>query len=162
VLFYIFLSYPSASSPMHHGPPSQVMSRASRLSATHPRLGFRLPPKNSCLGRPLPPCLKPPHPGALALRPAYRVVDHRSILLVSFCQDVWANSTYPRSIEKFERGSCRLRPRYETEVGHRQTQTLFPTQAISSCSRASRAKSTAHMLVHEKGSPQPVVYIGEF
>jgi hypothetical protein len=73
---------------MHHGPPSRVLSRASRLSAIRPCLGFRLPSKNSCLRRPLPPCLKPPHPGASALRPAYRVVDHRSVLLVSFCQDV--------------------------------------------------------------------------
>jgi hypothetical protein len=38
--------------------------------------------------RRLPPRLGPPYPGSLALRPAHRIVDHKSVLLVSFCQDV--------------------------------------------------------------------------
>jgi hypothetical protein len=73
---------------MRHGPPSWTLFRAGRLSATCPRLGFRPPPNNSCLGHHLPPRLGPPYPDASALRSACRVVDHRSVLLVSFCQDV--------------------------------------------------------------------------
>jgi hypothetical protein len=72
----------------HHGPPFWALSRAGRLSATHPLLDFRPPPNNSCPGRRLPPRLEPPYPGASVLCPAYRVVDHKSVLLVSFCQDV--------------------------------------------------------------------------
>jgi hypothetical protein len=88
VLFYIFLSYPSASSPMRHGPPSRALSRAGRLSAIRSRLGFHPPPNNLRPGRRPPPLLEPPYPGASALRRACRIVDHRSVLLVSFCQDV--------------------------------------------------------------------------
>jgi hypothetical protein len=72
----------------HHGPPFRALSQAGRLSATRPRLGFRPPPNNSCPSRRLPPRLEPPHPGASALRSAYHVVDHKSVLLVSVCQDV--------------------------------------------------------------------------
>jgi hypothetical protein len=86
--FYIFLFYPSASSPMRHVPPSRALSRAGRPNATCPRLGFRPPPNNLCPGRRLPPRLGPPNPRASALHPARRVVDHKSVLLVSFCQDV--------------------------------------------------------------------------
>jgi hypothetical protein len=88
MLFYIFLSYPSASSPMRHDPPSWTLSRAGRLSATRPRLGFGPPPNNSCPGHHLPPHLGPPYPDASALRSACRVVDHRYVWLVNFCQDM--------------------------------------------------------------------------
>jgi hypothetical protein len=86
--FYIFLSYLSASSPMCHGPPSRTLSRAGQLSATRPHLSFRPPPNNSCPGRHLPPRIGPPYPGASALRPACDVIDDRSVLLVSFYQNV--------------------------------------------------------------------------
>jgi hypothetical protein len=73
---------------LHHGPPFRALSRAGRLSVSRSRLGFRPPPNNSCQGHRLPPCLEPPYPGASALRSACRVVDHKSVLLVSFCQDM--------------------------------------------------------------------------
>jgi hypothetical protein len=73
---------------MRHGPPSWTLSRAGRLNATRPRLGFRPPPNNSCPGHHLPPRLGPPYPDASALRSACRVVDHRYVLMVNFCQDM--------------------------------------------------------------------------
>jgi hypothetical protein len=75
---------------------------AGRPNATCPRQDFRPPPNNLCPGRRLTPCLGPPYIGASALRPARRVVDHRYLFLVSFCQDVMqvgrAKSTYLSSI----------------------------------------------------------------
>jgi hypothetical protein len=84
---FFFLITPSPS-PVCHSPPSRAPSRAGRPSATCPCLGRRPPPNNLCPGHRLQPRHGPSYPGALALRPAHRVVDHGSILLVSFCQDV--------------------------------------------------------------------------
>jgi hypothetical protein len=84
---FSFLITPPPS-PVCRGPPSRAPSRAGRPSATCPCLGRRPPPNNSFPGRRLPPRHGPPYPGALSLRPARRIVDHGSILLVSFCQDV--------------------------------------------------------------------------
>jgi hypothetical protein len=82
---FSFLITPPPS-PVRRGPPSRAPSRAGRPSATCPCLCRRPPPNNSCPGRRLPPRHVPPYPGALALRPAHRVIDHGSILMVAFAK----------------------------------------------------------------------------
>jgi hypothetical protein len=90
LMCYFIFSFliPPPPSPVCRGPPSRAPSRAGRPSTTCRYLGHRPLPNNSCLGRRLPPCHGPPYPGTLALHPTRCVVDHGSILLVSFCQDV--------------------------------------------------------------------------
>jgi hypothetical protein len=98
---FSFLIAPPPS-PVRHGPPTWAPSRAGRPSATRPRLGRRRPPNNSCPCRRLPPRLGPPYLGASALCPARRVVDHGSILLVNFCQDVMqAGRAKPACLSSF-------------------------------------------------------------